>query len=465
MLGLERKKKAAKVRGRLASLRLTILWWCTLSLMLMKLLFLIIDCLINFEKVFFYFDEFSEKWELNLLNPRIPKILISLLANGYLLMKFPLEFKRNSKSVFTSSAFQIALSISFLCEVLFETESRDILSLTCLVYSMLYEDLFDEVFDKQKLLWFEIIRLALMFGLAHQLWRIIFLVVRNIISFAILHKIKEVLFDKVYQAYQEKEVQASITADFKRLAEEAPSAFFMVKTNKDLSVNFLNREAAALCESLSASFLNPKGSMDSIPEEEKMSISSHSPEIEASLWSHLGLTEDHSFICKLREISKAVLEYPEVVTNIDLGTNIAYEAVIKYIEWQGNNFIMLELRASHYQHVRMTQELLDVCKQSVSEAELKFWKVIKFIEGISENQDPESLRAAHLLRLYKNSIADYFKQSNIYRGVLSLSIKEDRAEKVMVDGEFLQEFLTKIGNFIDIINLNRLNSVSLYISS
>ena len=54
---------------------------------------------------------------------------------------------------------------------------------------MHYEDLFDKLFDESSMLWFEILRLAMILTLGKNLWRISLLFISHFITMAILNKI------------------------------------------------------------------------------------------------------------------------------------------------------------------------------------------------------------------------------------------------------------------------------------
>ena len=49
------------------------------------------------------------------------------------------------------------------------------------------------------MIWFEILRLAMVLTLGKNLWRTSLLFIRDFITMAILNKIKELLVDKVYK--------------------------------------------------------------------------------------------------------------------------------------------------------------------------------------------------------------------------------------------------------------------------
>lgn len=425
-----------------------------------KIVFLIIDCLMNYNRIYFKFNEFSEKWELNLWNSHIPKIILSILANLLLSSKFPADPRRASKHLTSSRSFKLALGISFLAEVLFETESKDNLSVNCLLYSVIYDDLFDELFDKSSMLWFEIIRLALLLSLGKNLWRAALMYIRDLLTLAVLNRVKGMLFMKIHTTNHEMDLQQSIKADYKRMINEAPSAFFILKTTQELNVMFMNQEASSLSSelrSLDQVSINMEGS----PDLNKATSPDTSPlPIDQALAWYLNVEDRHPFIQNLLIVSKAGLEYPDIKANVPLSdSRIAYDTVVKYVEWEGNMRIMLEIRKSNYQHVRMTHELLDVCNRCTSAAEKKFAKLIKFIDFVAKDSDSESVRAVTLLNIYKNSVADYIRLMKVYEGALTVSVREDRTEKVHLDRDRLKQILVNLGNYSMIINKNRNNAL------
>lgn len=457
------------MRTRFYPLRLQILRFFAFSLILLKLIFTIIDTLTNYDKVFFNFNAFNEEWEFTLFNPRHPKLLLSILANIYLWLKFPSEHKRGSKHNLHSKVFKVALVISYWGEVLFETESKDILSLSSTVCSIIYEDLYDELFDKPQLLWFEILRLGLLLGFGKKIWTTILLLIRDIVFLFALSKLKEILIDKLHNANQQMDQQASTLSDFKKLIDEAPSAFFILKPSSELQIEFMNEEGRILGQEIAV----PKkfneetlGFLEKTTSKSRV-FSQNDQETEQQAFSdYLNLTEDHPFIQALSAMAKNPREDAEYFSNISLSDPpVCYEGLLKVVEWHGQLRLMIELRRSSYQNINMIHELLEVCKLCTSSAEQKFGAVLSFVDAAKNSQDAESLRAISVLGLYKHSLADYIRLMDMFQGVLYSTVKEDRGEKVFVDGAKLELLCMKLGKLVEIINRNRMNAISITIAA
>jgi hypothetical protein len=140
---------------------------------------------------------------------------------------------------------------------------------------------------------------------------------------------------------------------------------------------------------------------------------------------------------------------------------ITYDTIVKYIEWEGNMRIMLEVRKCNYQHVRLTHALLDVCSKSITAAEKKFQKVINFIDAVSKDKDSETARVATVLSIYKNTVSDYVRLMKVHQGVLTISVKEDRFERIHLEKDRLKQILVGLGQYASIINKNRNNALSI----
>ena len=445
-----------------------VLRWCSFALVLLKLIFLVIHSLSSYRRLFFRFNEFREDWEFYPLNAHIPKLVLSILANAFLALKFPTDSKRNAKHVLQSKSFKVALVASFLGEVLYESESKDILTLTCLSHSILYEDLFDELFDKPQLLWFEIMRLGLMLSFGRNLWRTILLLIRDVVFLAALSKLKEIMVDKVYTANQQIDIQTSTLADFKKLIDEAPSAFFILKSSQELQIEFINEEARHLGRELTSCGHHHQEDPDSL---ELPPTSRSSLPIDANLETgpvaqFLRLDDEHPLIKALIAMAKSPREEPERLSNIPLSEPpVCYDALVKPVEWLGQPRIMVELRRSNYQHIRMSHELLAVCRLCTATAEQKFAAVVSFVDSVRTASDPESLRVSSVLGLYKNSLSDYIRMMEVFQGVLFATVREDRGEKVLLDLPRLESICLKLGRLADIINLSRMNSLSITIAA
>lgn len=450
-------------------MRLLILRSSLIGLILLKLIFIVIDILTNYHKIFFTFNEFSEKWELDPFNLHLPKIILSTLANALLMFKFPSDSRRgSSKQGFKTKGFKIAMAVSFFGEVLFETESKDILTLTSLSYSLLYEDLFNELYEKPQILWFEIIRLGSLLIFGRNLWRTVLLLMRDMIFLTALARLKDLIIEKVFVANQQMDLQSSMLSDFKKLIDEAPSAFFILRPSSSLQIDFMNEEARNLGRELEANERRKEEAdgLELNPNKASTQPQSILDDESPPMASFLQLPEENYFMRTLASMAKSPREDPERLSNIPLSEPpVCYDALVKVIDWLGQPRLMVELRRSNYQHIRMTQELLGVIRTSISAADQKFSAVLSFVDAAQSSNDAESLRAASVLALYKHSMADYIRIMQIFHGVLFAVVKEDRGEKVLFDVAKLEQLCTRLGKLLDVINKNRMNAVSITIAA
>ena len=449
------------------------------------MVYFLINSLTFSQSPYLVFDVASESVQFNILNFHLIKVVGSAICN-YLLYKMLPEETKLSKQKMATASFKIALWMSFLCEVLFETESKDILSVQTVLYSLLYEDLFEELSDKRTLAILEILRISSLLFFSRSLWRTFLIFSKDLVAYFILYFSKGWLFAYLSKSNQQSDFLQTQLSDRSQVIDTSSAAIFILRWSTDFIIEYKNTTAVKLGAEVmkqfeEASQLKKNLSNFDMDIGERISEAGQTKQFNQTLntneqvqedkntltgYLHLNKTSNSSLWRKLQYYVKSMSDESEVHIGVQIfDSNQLYVAYFRPTEWLGQKRMLIELRKSNYQHVKMTYELADLLRNSVAQSERKYKEIEDFISKINVDGKPEHKRVSASLGIYNGYLSQHIRLVNGFIQALKVSAEADEGQAVFMDSIMAESMFKKLGNLVASINHTRRNSITLQISS
>ena len=451
-------KKVQSIRTRYTSIRLNLSEWCLLAFTMLKIAYLLISFALR--------NSFAPTG--------IAKIVISAACNFLLYFRISkLDHKKSARQTMNAASFKLPFIVSTLTEALYETECSDIIPVNFLFYSCIYEDLYEELFDRLQIFFFEALRIGLLLYFHDSAKKTALLLVKDLACLFTLYKLKEQLYAYLHKLLHQNDLQAATLQGNSRIIDSVSSAVFLLTFNADLAIEFKNDKAVKLCESLQhfsslSNRVEEELTLNPEPGQQRLELRRSSSKAfkEDSFAGLLRLPESNKLFAALRGFASNRSEYAETLSGVVLlDPQISFDAVISPIEWMNEKRILVEVYESKYQNINMAHDLIDVCAAANNILMDKYFALNDFVRKSRVSHNVQQHRVSTALGLYCAQLMQQVSMTKDYMASLAFSVRDQKVGLSPMDLMKAEQLLRDLGERAVTFNYNRRNSFTLGISS